>query len=1324
MGNNQSTAAPTSPVDVVRRPPSRPDAPPSARPLSELGPRGPSYYNPENMVLPKELPSIMKLRPVSMEMSKYKPDYENIYSHETKGGEGVDGGSDNNNVVKSEPDDATTPAVNSPVPNGHIPVQTATPESQVSPVPNGNVPKPQNKPSPTTAKTPYRPSHRRQMSLGQEHTIFEEAEESIDSRVKLDPLMQSFPGATGPSLPVKNNFNLDYSYQLTYVQLAEHRRNKTIEELERRTGKRLSDLSADLEEHENRQSFERNGPGRVSSRSAGSAISSKKKKAPAPPGAPPPMVPGSSSTLPLPGKTGKKSPRQEYSVENEPPVDYDMDSPRRPPPPVTQPQQFRLPRYSPARPLSGPAHIPAPPPPPAPNSTPRRQIPLVSRSESFKETPHLILKKTPEYKQTPKPETESNGQVPWLLEIKNLSEAKAARRQQSQEFSQESTESVSTEADAEVKEPKTDVQKESSANLVFESDISVDKDVNKTLERSNSLKESDKPPVSKVQRHSSTTTYDRLAAPKLERQVSEPSSPGNKDPVRRLSSLLQHDIKTAGSAKCVKLVKQTTPVPPKPKDPHTVFREQLQKAAAARDERAKAEGTIDDKLKKNGSNASFDLGEVVENDAGNKGRRNSDKSEPPEVLPKPPRYHKNVTINRNSNMYSKTQKVGSTSNGQSPNGPMANMQQVATSLDWTPEVDLDSDDNLSDREAVTSKKGASDGFKSTIVPNNMTNMKTKKKDRKGKKPNGYIQNEDKANKFGSVKKLKKSMHKSVMNAFGSISKASGKILRKQKAEDLETVDDAPKNWSLTAATNGNTGGGRASKYRVPSSYDYDDGSNSDEDDHAIEFRTNGHIESDESSEIEQVSPRAKRGQSPYKSGKSLDLSDEDDEHIRSPRYSDKKLKEKRSSKYDYESSLRRREEREYEERMLRARQAEDERRKQLEIELEMHKIREAETRERLKKLEEEHLQQKVANQLLQQQQQQQQHQQQHHPQQQHHHHPQQQQHLGMLTAPALPPASGYPGFNALPDPTQGQGSFTNVFGQQMPQNGYPQNFGLFPQTNPYMSTSIPGNMSYDLNDYMRMLGVQSPPTSQQMAFFLNNMTLTGQPMDRKSNPLLMDMYKPQFPTNNYAFSGLDTNSLKRQTYPNWVSSPNIATTQSVPNSGTVPINDFVASYNGANSSNSSNVDGDEASLKSNNPLYNSDDESDTKGLTVARVQVKDYRKIPARTESGKFMRKYASENFIPNKEAKGASDFSYQSSQNVSDTRDMQRQESISPTNSVSTVDSAITSMTMSVPSSPAQSVGAPGSPVAQRSANSTPSFRTVVDLTSPTAGSSTQILV
>lgn len=1316
MGNNNSHQTPPSTsVDVVRHPPSRPDAPPSARPVSQLGPRGPSYHSPENQVLPRELPSVVKLRPVSMELGKYNPEFQDIYAHESK--ENLDNNENkievNDELNGNIPDAEKTgspPRPPPPVQNGHVP--SGTPLSPVSQLPNGHLQTPAKSPQNSARSAgPYRPSHRRQMSLGQDHVILEEPEESIESRVKLDPLMQSFPGATGPSLPVKNNFNLDYSYQLTYVQLAEHRRNKTIEELERRTGKKVSDLSADLIEHSEKPTFIRDAPSRVSSRSSGSGVSSKKKKAPPPPGQAPPPPPMTPPTRHHP-----------YSVDNEPPIDYDLDSPRKP-----SPSSVILPRYAvpPVSKVSPAVRKTSPPAPPPPMSSPRKPVVNISRTPSMSNgTPEIILRKTPDVKPTTKNVEESDGQIPWLLEIKNLSEARAARRQQSLETSETPVLQEQARDDVDKSEnlsSQVEIKEDSKPKLVFESssetlldklndentDERLDEKKGAAVERSNSLKETAKPAGAKLLRHHSAAGFDHPTATQIQRQTSEPAKPVTNDPVRRLNSLLQHDIKAAANAKCHRLVKQTTPVPPKPKDPHTVFREQLEKACAARDERVKTDGTIDDILKLNTSNASFDAENDVSettqkyNTTPRKDKKESNVKEGPNTLPKPPRYHKNVTVNRNSS-YNRVQRQNS--GNQSPRDAR-DRQTVSMSLDWTPGDDLDSDDNLSDREVMTGRNSSFDGFKSTIIPNTMTDMKVKKKykGKKQQKDNGPLDEQNK-NKLGSVRKLKKSVHKSVKNAFGSISKASGKILRRQKSEDFEAVEDAPKNWSLTANTSGQ--GDHSKNFKVPLGYEQED-SDSEEEVYShdnefseIVFRQNGKNDSEEESsdstyESEDKAPQnIRRAGVAYISAKGqlVLMKDEDEiEMIEKMKTKDKKKKYKdRNASSD----------RSFDEVRQKERKLEEERRKQLELELDMHKKREAETRERLQRLETAHLQQQ--QQLLQQQQQQQQH-----------------QNLGVLSAPPLPPAGNFPNYGTLPDPARAQTQgFTNIFGQQLPQNGYQSNFGLYSQAGTYINPVT--GMPYDLNDYMRILGVQAPPTSQQMAFFLNNMTLNNQPFDRKSNPVLLDMFNQQYPNGTLNYPSVDS-SMKKSGFQNWASTPNISLSSAVTNS--VPLGDFVASYNGANNT---KTDTDENKVKSRNPLYNSDDSDG--GLSprnsIARAQVKDYRKIPVRTESGKFMKKYGSETYVSQNKQDTQNAFSDTSKSFTSIAYNEalhQKQRSVSPSNSVSTVDSAMsaTSVALSTPSSPDRSTGVPASPtLVSRSQNSTPGFKTVLDLSSPEGGS------
>jgi hypothetical protein len=56
-----------------------------------------------------------------------------------------------------------------------------------------------------------------------------------------------------------------------------------------------------------------------------------------------------------------------------------------------------------------------------------------------------------------------------------------------------------------------------------------------------------------------------------------------------------------------------------------------------------------------------------------------------------------------------------------PDSPLAKStdnyhNSVYASKDWMPELDLDSDDNISDSDIMTSSLGKSNGFKSTVLP--------------------------------------------------------------------------------------------------------------------------------------------------------------------------------------------------------------------------------------------------------------------------------------------------------------------------------------------------------------------------------------------------------------------------------------------------------------------------------------------------------------------------------------------------------------------------------------------------------------------------------
>lgn len=1021
-----------------------------------------------------------------------------------------------------------------------------------------------------------------------------------------------------------------------------------------------------------------------------------------------------------------------YSPENEPVPDYDLsESPKR---------NFVLPRYS-IPPV--PKNVP-PPPPPQPNTskTGKKNV-SVSRTNSMSDgRPEIVLKKTPSL-YTPKTPENPDGHIPWLLEMKTLSESKAARRQ----ISQESAEIELPQAESKDKEPgsatvKADLPLNSSqTKLVFESskgdfniDMSdlaknetekeeilaleeLDKSIGeektesskeaKSLERKGSLK-TEKPASPKLARHHSSTVFDRKPTPTYERANSSPT-----DPVRRLNSLLQHDIKVTAQAKCHKLVKQTTPVLPKPKDPHEIFREQLAKACIAREERVKVEGTIDEQLKISASDSNLgrvldqsdeskldtqsQVSNVSENGSSNReSERKNSSSEPPEVKPKP-RYHKNVLMNKtNTNQAAWKQKSKSLD---SKDKNVGQPHRAAASFDWTPEDDLDSDDNLSDREEICMRKGASEGFKSSIIPNTVSDLKSQKKQKGNKyKKNTESSEEQSRTKFGSVKKLKKSVHKGMKNAFGSISKASGKLLRKQRSEEMEPVDDAPKNWKFSKgpAMRQSKSFDNYDKYHMSSGYHA--GSDSEyeaqSETESREFSSpNGYVNSDDETSdegiAEQIARNIKRAGVAYVNDKGELVILPDNEDVES-KHKEKKREKKKKREKDQEK---------YGD-SARERKIEEERRKQLELELEMHRIREAETRERLQRLEAAQLQQQINAQLLQQ---------------------QQQQNYTMISAPPLPPAGVFPPNYSNQTDTQQTAAYPNLFNQQLPQNPYVTNPGLYGQpSGPLLNGSVP-NLSYNLEDYMRMLGLQTPPTSQQMAYFLNNFTVNGlnglpQQYDRKSNPTLYDILHAEPIKQPCSVQAMDPSANKH--YSMWASSPNLNNDHvRVSESNDTPISDFVASYqnNGAKEL-------DRKPSKSRNPLYSSD-ESDS-GLspsrTMARAQVPDFRPLPVRTESGKFMKKYSSP-LRDFSDSKAVPDLDLSGGHvNGIPLRQRGGSGSVSPTNSVSTNDSTPVSSS-DTPSSPAKSSGSQYSPAIATKIYGPTGFKTLVDF-SKGSGNNSQV--
>lgn len=1116
MGQNQSSHPP--PV-TPKGPPPRPSTQPSNKPTSQLGPQGPSYVNPDNKVLPIILPPSAKslLRPVSQELTDYHPEYKEIFRSNNL--DDNDENIANGNVIHNN-------QINGRDMNGNL----SSPRTSNGYVPgldnrNGDIGRrPVSMYQNGTSSSTNMKGHRRQLSASsslysRENTIIEHPDEPkyYDERSKK------------VTLPAKSTFDMPYSENLTYAQLAEYRRNQTLAELERKTGKKIEDLSAYAEKPSS-STLERTPSTKSakSSKSTGSAVSKKKSRAPAPPGHPP-APPPSKSAPSTPRGTNMHTPPvrpppilKSYSVDREPPVDYEDAQPRKNVSINRSASSASGTRKSYAPTTSQPPPN-APPPPPMTgilrnannrNNKSMSELPRSSSSSEFIKVRSPPVRQSSFNKQSPL--TEQNR---FLSEIQKAAETRAFRRQNS---APETT----------LPPPINVLDNNVKENLIYTADQPVSyKASSKEESQTESVKQA--PPVALKPNRSSSSSFDRQNSVTSESSMSVQSSVSSNDQngaMRRLSSLLQHDIKLAAQAKATKIVKHATPVKEKPKDPAQVFREQLARAAYERDSRAKSGPSIDELLKatqaeekqKEEANIVFytDQVTVKRSDSIRKQNESFDQSnktaisnsEKEDIVSKSDKRNKEsqkevITIQKdeiskseypfrkNSSKVEQKGEVVKHPRQMVPDSPLAKStdnyhNSVYTSKDWTPEVDLDSDDNISDSDIMTSSLGKSNGFKSTVLPAKVNQMNYKGKKQKGKerKFKKNVDSDDKK-KHGSIKKFKNSVHKSVLNAFGSISKASGKVLKKSKSEDMDYVDDAPKNWVLSPSSStpsfsgtpvaqrqnlsDNQMSNRAYKYMVPNGYkDHESSSESSGEETLVSskvmFETNGHVESNDDSDNDNENEQKylKRAGVAYvsKSGQIVVLPEyekvqpgetgpgEYDNHA-------PKLKTKKK-KFTFDATVRRKEREQLNEQISmdtveKEKKREDERRKEMDAEMDIKRTRELEARERLQRLE---MQAQFHQHLL-----------------------QQQQQYGILSAPPLPPPNGFQqGYNPL--------DYSQLLAQQ---SGFGLPYGS--QTGygaPVFGNSVP-NMSYDLGEYMRMMGVQSTPPSSNSQHYAYSMLNGG-----------------------------------------------------------------------------------------------------------------------------------------------------------------------------------------------------------------------------------------
>ncbi|XP_061180182.1 protein split ends-like [Saccostrea echinata] len=1232
MGQNQSAKAP--PQEEIKGPPPRPTELPTSRLVSDLGPKSPSYYNPANCVLPSVLTEIkdVQLRPVSHELSQYHPDFKEIFSSPDPNEndqskeevningnipngdvshKGISNGSDSNAILSS-----SYPGMQSSFLSNGLPSSSN----------RGNGGSVENGVLVQSASGKVR-GHRRQMSatssLYIRETIPEDPnEESLEMRGKIDPISMDTSYNSQVSIPVKSSFDLDQSYNMTYAQLAEARRSKTLMDLEKRTGKKLEDLSNDLADNAEEGSFSR----QPSVRSMKSAVSldsglKKKKRAPPPPNHPPPQPPTTApqKTSATPPQRPTQPPQKKAHSFEEPPIDYDMDT-------LDYAQVKR------SQSLRTPA-IPPPPPPltksilkKSETSEPYRtnnqcpQSAIETKAQSAPSTP----RSTSVYKSPPvlPPAAKANQTNPFLMEIHKKAEGISLRRQLSEQ-AENNKKATSAEPAVETVEKVeelnfTDISiAEDEPNLVFQSAPATPRETqNKYSPRPPPLVKQNSVDSGVIE---SANNESQKSEEKLQRQSSEnsttsavSSNESNTTPAtRRLNSLLQHDIKIAAQAKATKIVKHTTPVKEKPKDPAQVFREQLQKAAAEREARCKEGKTIDSQLaeqkeREQEENLVFKSDIVTVRRTESKKEVNEpreigkkeivNEKEEVEEFSRPKFMKKSSTAPSGLTVKNSRQRMPDSDEEDSSK---SYRDSVYAGKDWVPEDDL-SDDNLSDDQTMISPRSGMEGFKTSIIPQQVKDLKTKSKPPKVKEKK-YKKNSDSSaderRKFDSIKKFKKSVHKSVRNAFGSISKASGKIMKKQKSEDFEIIQDPPRNWRLSASHSDPA----FTRMMIPD----DGGEDSSEDEESIlESSISGSHSSCKASESNG------RGDDEESEG------DDDDDDIKDhdistmkragvayvnkkgqivllPEYetvngSDRERFEgsapkiiPKKKKFTFDATVRRKE-RELKHEIIskevqeKEREREEEKQKEKETELEFRRQRELEARDRLQRLE---LQAQMQQQLLQ----------------------QQQQQLGYLSAPPLPPPNGFQqGYNPAAF------EFSNIMNQPGIQNGgIGVPFGGQPTfSGPMFSAGVPG-MSYDLNDYMRMMqGLQQNQ---------NNMTSAYAFMLNGSN----------WPNTMMDYSKMSTNSVqtddsqRNEVYKTWQG----PTKQVVPNPNSGTAQKYVVnSDNSGNQQYQSNGASDPSGKgdDSNSDVSVSEGLSPQRASMVAKIHVGDFRSSVTENNVGLF----------------------------------------------------------------------------------------------------------
>ena len=731
MGQNASKP-PVNGGHVVTGPPDRPRYPPSKPPT----PRTPTYIVAENRVIPNgsgDMEVARKLlRPVSQELTKFHPDYADIFqydinnSFETLNPRESIGISDKTGKENSYFGHANGGMHRD---NGHI--SSGLIENHQDP--NSLLKRTQSLERERKKPTQMNYRHRRQTSLQprtnlRTEVIPEDPREHLYNITRKEPFSNLMPSTT--SLPLKNSFDLDYSFNLTYAQLAEHRRQKRQDDIEEKVGKKMEEMTKEISEsntvpkspfdRQNRQNAgEKSSPHSVSTGSSDNGVSkSKKKRAPAPP-------------TPIPGGPRGKSPGRS-SVTTEPPADYEMEETNV----VKHTRQASLDKKL-DKMISSQTPTPLSksksehrqketekiPPPPAP----KPPSPSVAKSQEFKSPLQKSM-------------SEARAQLEALKKLEDILRTPAVDENKDKNNSKVEDVSLGDDNEDIVKDPKAQ-------NNINDEELS---------------------------------------------SLDNPEPVNDKEQTNALNPTLQQEIIQA--AKNIGGVSKSKPhaIPDKPKDPVDMFKEELANAAKERQLRRQDSQDIHPALINNTRYRKPVL-------ATNFLKPTKSRQRSIEITKEESKSHSDLVKNDTSvdvevpnlsttdNDVSEDKDKSSSSDKQ-----MSASAQRVYDETWTPEDDLDSDDDIMDDKYELSTLKTEPNNNKTLTTQNSKKEKGKiKKDVKDTKPT--VEPKSTTNDVGEtsqrrkIRKLRRSVqsvHEGIKNAFGSISRSSGKLLKKNKSFDF------------------------------------------------------------------------------------------------------------------------------------------------------------------------------------------------------------------------------------------------------------------------------------------------------------------------------------------------------------------------------------------------------------------------------------------------------------------------------------------------------------------------------------------------------------